>query len=138
MNTNGSAKFRTLRAFALLGVGLAGLYALTYLLLSLCGQYRPMGLGGLSHWQEYSFWVPAGFRLDPEAKRSGPLRLGIMKVFYPLWTADVRWLHNRQDVYMTASRAVTGEWTYKTNSWVRDANRDWILTNFQPATAASK
>ena len=61
-----------------------------------------------------------------------------MKAFYPLWIVDVRWFHNRQDIYTTAWRGATGEWTYKTNSWVRDAKGEWILTNYQPATATSK
>jgi hypothetical protein len=137
MSSNGPAKIRQLGPFSFVGIGLAGLYVFSYLVLSLCGDYQAMGLGGLSHWQEYSFWVPAGFpALD--SKRSSLLSLGFMRIFFPLWMADVRWVHNRQDIYMTASRASTGEWTYKTNSWVHDLNGEWILTNFQAAAATSK
>ena len=138
MNAQGSPEFRWLQCLGLLGAGVAGLYVVAYLLLSMFGQYRPMGMGGLSHWQEYSFWVPAGFLLGPEAERSSLFRRGMMYAFDPIWTVDVRWVHNRQDVYMLATRAYPGEWTYKTNSWLLDARGEWILTNFQPARAFSK
>lgn len=133
-----SAKFHLVGPFIWFFLGLAGLYVFAYLLLSLCGQYRPMAMGGLGHWEEYSYWVPAGFRLGPEANRSSPLRLGIMKMFLPLWGADVRWLHNRQDVYATGRLGENGEWAYRTNSWIRDMNGEWVLTNSTPDTAAGK
>ena len=136
MNSKASATFPVIKRFVWLGLGLAGLYVSTYLLLSVCGQYRPIGMGCLHEWEESSFWAPAGFRL--EGKQSGPLRRGIMNCFYPLWIADVRWVHSRKDVYWRGFRAENGEWTYETNSWTRDVKGEWIFTNFQPARATSR
>lgn len=130
------AKSRQFRLVVWLGLGVACLYLSAYLALSVCGQYRPMAMGCLHRWEESSFWVPAGFRL--EAKQSGPLRRGLMNCFYPLWIADVRWLHSRRDVYWRGGRNESGEWTYETNSWTRDPKGEWIFTNFVPATVAHK
>lgn len=139
MNATGFTKSQPLPLFTFLGLGLVVLYVSVYLVLSLCGHYRPMAQGGLSHWEEYSVWEPAGFRLDSsDGKGITSWRPGVMKAFYPLWIADVRWLHRRQDVYMRARRDVTGEWTYQTNSWLRAADGEWILTNIGPSTAATK
>src|SRR5262249_51048970 len=124
------AKFRPLRRLVWLGLGLAGLYVSTYLLLSTCGQYQPVGIGCLHEWEEPSSWMPVGFCVDGK----GPLRQPTMKAFYPLWVADVRWLHNHRDIYWRGGRTENGEWTYETNSWTRDAKGEWIFTNFTSAT----
>ena len=56
-----------------------------------------------------------------------------MKTFYPLWIADVRWLHNRRDIYWRGGRAENSEWKYETNSWTHDPNGEWVFTNFTPS-----
>jgi len=96
-----------------------------------------MGSGCLHEWVECSFWVPAGFP-NFKSEQSSPLRLGIMKVFYPLWMADAQWLHSRRDVYWSGHLTENEKWTYKTNSWTRDAKGDWIFTNFTPAAVTRK
>lgn len=62
----------------------------------------------------------------------------MMTVFYPLWMADVQWLHNRKDVYWSGHLTENGKWTYETNSWTRDIKGDWIFTNFTPAAVSRK
>src|SRR5262249_39304205 len=102
MNAKAIATSPLIKRVVWLGLGLACLYVSSYLLVSVYGQYRPMGVGCLHEWEESSFWVPAGFRLEPT--QCGPLRLGIMKAFIPLWFADVHWFHSRRDVYWRGGR----------------------------------
>ena len=61
-----------------------------------------------------------------------------MKTFYPLWIADVRWLHKRRDIYWKGGRAENGEWTYETNSWAHDVKGEWVFTNFTPSAVTRK
>jgi hypothetical protein len=135
MDAKALTKLHPLKSLMWVGLGLAGIYVSTYLSLSLCGQYRPIGSGCLHEWEESSFWTPAGFRVD--AKQS-PLRLAAMKTFYPLWIADVRWLHKRRDIYWKGGRAENGEWTYETNSWAHDVKGEWVFTNFTPSAVTRK
>jgi hypothetical protein len=83
--------------------GLVIFYVLLYLLLSLCGQYRPMSEGGLGRMRVYSSWAPFGF-YDPNhsppgsvaAERGmiiGTWRVSLIQVFYPLWIADILYVH---------------------------------------------
>ena len=135
MDSKALTKFRRLKSLMWLGLGLTGIYVSTYSSLSLCGQYRPIGSGCLHEWEESSLWTPAGFRVD--AKQS-PLKLATMTAFYPLWIADVRWIHSRRDTYWRGFLAENGEWTYETNSWKRDIKGKWIYTNFIPSKVKRK
>jgi hypothetical protein len=95
-----------LRRFGVFAGGLVGLYCLIYLVLSLSGQYRPVSEGGLGHWQAYSTWAPFGF-YDPShsppgsvaAERGtiiGTWRGSMIWMFYPLWLADISYMHKTQ------------------------------------------
>ena len=139
MDTQGIAQSQPLRLVRLLGLGLAGLYVSTYFLLSVCGQYQPVGVGCLHEWHESALWMPACFPSMKSGPSSPtPLRLGIMKIFYPLWLADAQWLHSHKDIYWRGYLDDDGKWVYETNSWARNAKGDWIFTNFKPAAVSRK
>ena len=124
---------------AWLGFGLPCLYVSTYLLLSVPGKYQLIHSGCIHQWEESKLWVPAFFpNLNPGAASPNPLSMGIMKFFYPLWTADIQWLHNRIDVVSKAHVVENNHWVYETNTWTRDAKGDWIFTNYVPATVTGK
>ena len=97
---------RKLRRAGFIAGGLVGSYFLIYLILSFGGQYRPVSEGGLGHWQTYSTWAPFGF-FDPDhsppdsvaAKRGlviGTWRGPMIRIFYPLWIADILYVHKTQ------------------------------------------
>jgi hypothetical protein len=124
---------------AWLGFGLPCLYVSTYLLLSVPGKYQLIHSGCIHQWEESTLWVPAFFpNLYPGAASPNPLSMGIMKFFYPLWTTDIQWLHNRKEVASRANLVENNHWVYETNTWTRDAKGDWIFTNYVPATVTGK
>jgi len=121
MKAIGFAISKALRRFIWLVVGLPVLYILIYLLLSLCGQYRPMSASGVSRWEVFATWAPLGFYdshppAGPlEAKLGGAWRDSMIRVYYRLWTADNHYVHKRHDVYMAGFLGDDGQWTYTTN-----------------------
>ena len=107
--------------------GLVVAYLLIYLLLSLCGQYRPMSEGGLGHWTEYSVWAPVGF-YDPHHSPPGSVaaKRGIIigtwrytmvvQIFWPLWLADTAHIHKTKTLRYIHETEVDGKWITTTNN----------------------
>jgi hypothetical protein len=102
--------------------GVILVYVLVYILLSAFGQYRPMTVAGLSHWEIYPVWAPVGaFDSHPpegsqDAKRASIWRGWFFHAYSWLWGIDNRFIHTRHDVYMTGYTTEDGSWAYTTNS----------------------
>lgn len=93
---------KVLKGIAILA-SLPFLYFLVYVVLSLCGRYRPMSESDLDHFEIYSMWAPLGF-YDPHPppgsvgpNRGGGWRFNVVMIFYPLWLADNTYVHKRHD-----------------------------------------
>jgi hypothetical protein len=106
------AMFKNFWWFGKVVGGLVILYVLFYVLLSLCGQYQPMSEGGPGRRHVYSSWAPFGF-YDPHhspagsaaAKQEmivGTWRISLIQIFYPLWIADVSYVHKNKQQHPSA------------------------------------
>ncbi len=99
MQATGFTKSRLFCRFVKFVGGLAICYVLIYLLLSLCGQYRPMSAGGLGRMQIYSTWAPFGFydpNHSPPGSAIGTWRGSMILAFYPLWIIDICYVHKNK------------------------------------------
>jgi len=119
-----SQKLRRVGFFA---GGLVGSYLLIYLILSLCGQYRPISEGGLGHWEEFSMWAPVGF-YDPHHSPPGSVaeKRGIIigtwrynpaiQIYLPLWSLDTHYIHKTKYVrFIHREPDVDGKEVWTTN-----------------------
>jgi hypothetical protein len=78
--------------------------------------------GGLSHYELYAFWAPLGFydshppagSLD--AKRGGAWRGSMLRIYYSLLEADVKYVHTNQVAYISAFRGEDDKWISTTNN----------------------
>jgi len=90
-----------MRAIIKYAGGLVAFYFLVYVLLSLCGSYRPCDTISARVYESL-VWAPAGFydpfhtasgSISTEAGRNGTWRRGFAIIFMPLWSLDISYIH---------------------------------------------
>jgi len=102
------------------------IYVLVYAAISISGQYQPISVGGLGHWEEYSVWAPIGF-YDPNHSPPGSVaaKRGIIigtwrynpvgQVYWPLWDFDTRYVHKTKYLRFVREELIDGKWMTTTN-----------------------